>query len=118
SDASHIRVRSNLNKFDTSASQASRNGVVDPGEDVKYFVNVAGNTDYLVRYDINGPAGNQKTVLANRLDSLRIHYFSQKVIYGTSGCDITGPSSSEVTPAAASYVVIAVCVQLPAVGNS
>jgi Tfp pilus assembly protein PilW len=116
SDASHIRIRSNLNRYDTTASQASRDGVIDAGEDVKYFVNIAGNTDYLVRYDVNASAGRQKTVLANRLDSLRLHYFAQKVTYGTNGCDITGASSAEVAPASAGYIVISVCVQLPAVG--
>ena len=117
SDSSHIRVRSNLNKFDASATQQSRDGVIDPGEDVKYFVNVAGNTDYLVRYDVNATPANQKTVLANRLDSLRIHYFDQKVTYTTSGCDISAPSNGEVGPGAARYIVIAVCVLLPAVGT-
>jgi Tfp pilus assembly protein PilW len=117
SDSSHIRVRSNLNKFDSTATQASRDGVIDPGEDLKFFVNVADQTDYLVRYDANGAAGNQKTVLANRLDSLRIHYFGDKVTYTTSDCDISAPSSGEVGPAAARYIVIAVCVQLPEVGS-
>lgn len=118
SDASHIRIRSNLNKYDTTVSQASRDGVIDAGEDIKYFVNIAGNTDYLVRYDVNAAAGRQKTVLANRLDSLRIHYYAQKVTYGTTGCDISGASSAEVAPASAGYIVIAVCVQLAAVGTS
>jgi prepilin-type N-terminal cleavage/methylation domain-containing protein len=117
SDSSHIRVRSNLNKFDPSATQQSRDNVVDPGEDIKYFVNVAGNTDYLVRYDVNAPPESQKTVLANRLDSLRIHYFGQRVTYTTNACDISAPSSGEVDPASARYVVIAVCVLLPAVGT-
>jgi Tfp pilus assembly protein PilW len=114
SDSSHIRVRSNLNKFDALATQQSRDGVVDAGEDVKYFVNVADNTDYLVRYDVNS---NQRTVLANRLDSLRIHYFGQRVTYTTTGCDISAASSGEVDPGSARYIVIAVCVLLPAVGT-
>jgi Tfp pilus assembly protein PilW len=114
SDASHIRVRANLNALDTSASSASRAGVVDAGEDVKYLVNDASNTDYLVRYDAY--ATNKTTVLANRLDSLRIHYFSQKVTYTTLDCDIANPTSTEVSPSVASYIVLAVCVRLPAVG--
>jgi Tfp pilus assembly protein PilW len=114
SDSTHIRVRSNLNALDTTASTDSRNNVMDAGEDVKYLVNEASNTDYLVRYD--NYATNKTTVLANRLDSLRIHYFSGKVTYTTSDCDITGASASEVTPAAAGYIVLAVCVRLPAVG--
>ena len=116
SDASHIRIRSNLNRFDAFATSASRNGVIDASEDVKYFVNTASGTDYLVRYDANT---GSKTVLANRLDSLRIHYFSQSVTYDTNGtpaCDYSNPSSGEVSPDAARYIVIAICVQLPAFG--
>src|SRR5215813_12976350 len=116
SDATHLRIRSNLNRYDTTASAASRNGVIDPGEDLKYFVNGASNTDYLVRYDANA-TGNKNTVLANKLDSLNIHYFAQRVSYSTSGCDISSPSAGEVNPAAAAYVVIAVCVQIPASGS-
>jgi Tfp pilus assembly protein PilW len=116
SDSTHIRVRSNLNKFDALATPGSRDGVVDAGEDLKFFVNAAGNTDYLVRYDVNATS-NQKTVLANRLDSLRIHYFGQKVTYTTADCDISAPSSAEVDPGSARYIVIAVCVLLPAVGT-
>ena len=116
SDASHIRIRSNLNRFDATATSNSRNGVIDASEDVKYFVNTASGTDYLVRYDANTGG---KTVLANRLDSLTIHYFSQRVTYvtnGTPACDFSSPSSGEVSPDAARYIVIAICVQLPAFG--
>ena len=49
SGATSIRIRSNLNKYDASASSASRADVIDPGEDLKYFINVAANTNYLVR---------------------------------------------------------------------
>lgn len=115
SDATSIRIRSNLNKYDTTASAASRSNVVDPGEDLKYFVNVANNTDYLVRHDEFG-TGVKTTVLANRMDSLRLHYFATNVTYGTADCDITGASAAEVNPALAKYVVIALCVRLPAVG--
>ncbi|MFS8084352.1 MAG: hypothetical protein ACMG6H_01885, partial [Acidobacteriota bacterium] len=72
------------------------------------------------RYDTYGGGS---TVLANRLDSLHIHYFAGKVTYSTvvqanglPGCDITGTSLSEVNPTVATYVVIAVCVAQPAVG--
>jgi len=116
SDATHLRIRSNLNKYDTTASAASRTGVIDAGEDLKYFVNGATNTDYLVRYDANA-SGNKNTVLANKLDSLQIHYFASRVTYSTLACDISGPSSAEVSPSLASYVVIAVCVQIPASGT-
>jgi type II secretory pathway pseudopilin PulG len=117
SDSSSIRIRSNLNKYDSAALAESQEGVIDPGEDIKYFVNAAEKTNYLVRYDINNPDKKaQKTVLANRLDSLKIHYFAQQVSYSTSGCDIKDPSSAPVAPEAARYVVIAVCVELQEYG--
>ncbi len=116
SNATSIRIRSNLNKYDTTASDASRTGVIDPGEDIKYFVNTANNTDYLVRLDLNA-TGNKTTVLANRVDQIRIHYFAQKTTYTTTDCDISGASSGEVDPSLAAYVVIAVCVRIPASGS-
>lgn len=118
---SMIRIRSNANRFETSASTAARNGIgvngEDAGEDVKFFIHQASNTNLLARHDEYAQAGGAVTVLSNRLDSLRMHYYGQKVTYGTSGCDITGASASEVTPSAARYVVIAVCVQLDQVGS-
>ena len=119
SDATHLRIRSNLNRYDNTANTASRGGVIDAAEDLKYFVNDADQTDYLVRHDVNL---NQRTVLANRLSSLRFHYFAQKVTYDTgnttaTNCDISNASSAEVSPDAARYIVIAVCVTLPAVGT-
>lgn len=117
---STIRIRSNLNKFDSSVSAAARTGIGtvgdDAGEDVKYFVYPASNTNLLARYDAYKDAGGSSTVLANRLDSLHIHYFAGKVTYSTAGCDITGASLGEVSPSAATYVVIAVCVRQNAVG--
>src|SRR5437870_299588 len=81
---STIRIRSNLNKFKelnddgTTVSIAARNGIgqvpEDAGEDVKYFVYPAETTTLLARYDAYAPAGSKSTVLANRLDSLHIHY--------------------------------------------
>jgi len=81
---------------------------------------------YIVRYEKNGT--NQTTVLANRIDSLIFRYYDEKVTYDTtinvSGqCDITnvrnsaGIAESEVSPAAAKFIVIAVGVTLPAVGT-
>jgi prepilin-type N-terminal cleavage/methylation domain-containing protein len=123
---STLRIRSNLNRFNTagnpwytgsSVSSGAQNGISqaneDAGEDVKYFVYDAGNTNLLARYDAYGGGS---TVLANRLDSLHIHYFAQKVTYGTTGCDISGVSNGEVDPSVAKYVVIAVCVAQSAVG--
>jgi len=118
---SMIRFRANTNKFDESVSTAARNGIgvigEDAGEDVKYFVYQAEKTNLLARHDEYAKAGGSATVLANRLDNLHLHYYDQMVTYSTSGCDLTGASASEVSPSAAKYVVIAVCVQLDAVGK-
>lgn len=117
---STVRVRANLNKFDSTVSSAARTsvGVVDEdaGEDVKYYLYPTQNTNLLARYDAYDGVGGNATVLANRLDSLRVHYFAQKVTYSTAGCDITGASAAEVGAASAQYLVIATCVQQPAVG--
>jgi Tfp pilus assembly protein PilW len=120
SDSSHIRIRSNLNKYDTT-SPGARNAATDAGEDVQYYVNPGDETDYLVRYDVNA---NRKTVLANRLSGLRVHYFTQRVTYdttadanGVTNCDVSNFSSGEVAPNLARYLVIAVCVRIPAFGT-
>lgn len=119
---STIRIRGNLNKFDTSASSAARNGIgvtdEDAGEDLKYFLYPDDNRRLLARYDLYDGAGGASTVLANRLDGLHIHYFAQNVTYSTADCDITGASAGEVTPDNAKYLVIAVCVQQEAVGTA
>jgi Tfp pilus assembly protein PilW len=118
SGLNEIRVRSNLNRYDydVSVTDESRNNVQDPGEDITYFINSADNTMYLARHD---KFGTGSTVLANRIDSMNIHYFDQKVTYTAppSGSDITGASLTEVSPANAKYIVIAVSVTLDAVGN-
>jgi hypothetical protein len=84
---------------------------------VKYFIYPTQNTTLLARYDAYADGGPASTVLANRLDAMHVHYFAQKVTYNTSGCDITGASLAEVTPDAAQYVVIAVCVRQSATGK-
>jgi len=118
---STLRVRANLNKFDSSVSTTAQNGIgvvdEDAQEDVKYFLYPAGNTNLLARYDRYDGAGGTSTVLANRLDSLHVHYFAQKVSYTTADCDITGASAGEVGVASAQYLVIAACVQEAAVGT-
>jgi prepilin-type N-terminal cleavage/methylation domain-containing protein len=120
SDSSHLRIRANLNKYDPT-SLGARNAATDAGEDLLYYVRPDDETDYLVRYDINA---NRKTVLANRLSALRVHYFSQRVTYdttadanGVTNCDVSNFSSGEVAPNLASYLVIAVCVRIPAFGT-
>jgi len=133
---STIRIRANLNRYALCecpecpcASSDARNGIgitgEDSGEDVKFFIHPAGETTLLARYDPYAPGGSESTVVANRLDRLRIHYFAQRVTYTTPNCgssqaanccDIENPSAAEVLPLAARYVVIAVCVQQGATG--
>ena len=119
---STIRVRANLNRYDTAAPETARNGIGEPGwdsgEDVKYFIHPAGTTTLLARYDPYAQAGAGSTVVANRLDKMRVHYFAQRVTYNTNNerCEIRDLSQLEVAPAAARYVVIAVCVQQRATG--
>jgi type II secretory pathway pseudopilin PulG len=120
-----IRVRSNLNKFNAAVSADARKGIglglpgEDQGEDVKYFRNLAVGTQYLARWDEYTANTFKGTVLANRIDSLQIHYFGQAVTYNANlgDTDISSPSSTEVLPAAAKYVVIALSVTLDRVGT-
>ena len=118
SGVNKIRIRSNLNRYDydASVSDASRSNVQDSGEDITYFINLADNTKYLARHD---EYGNGSTVLANRIDSMNIHYFDQKVSYTApmAGSDITNVSAAEVTPGNAKYIVIAISVTLDQVGT-
>jgi len=117
SGLNEIRVRSNLNKFDFDplVSPESRLNLQDPGEDITYFLNEADNTKYLARHD---KYGTRSTVLANRIDSMNIHYFGQKVSYTAppGGSDITN-FPAEVAPENSKYIVIAVSVTLDAVGQ-
>ena len=112
-----IRIRANINKFDFSAdvTDQMRNNIMDDEEDITYFINEADNTKYLARHD---RFGNGSTVLANRIDSMNIHYFDQKVTYTAppGGSDIINASDDEVTPANAKYIVIAISVTLDQVG--
>lgn len=129
SGAATIRIRSNLNKYNTAVSADARNGIglpgalagEDQGEDVKYFLNtpLTVDTKYLARWDEYTANKSKGTVLANRIDSLQIHYFGQAVTYtvNPADTDISSPSSPEVLPDAAKYVVIAVSVTLDRVGT-
>jgi Tfp pilus assembly protein PilW len=113
SSSSAIRIRSNLNAFD---SQTTSNSISDRNEDVKYSLYSAGSDSYIVRLDIG--TQNQTTVLANRVDTLNIRYFAAKVAYTASGsdCDIATTSSQVTLKSDAKYIVISVCVELPARG--
>jgi prepilin-type N-terminal cleavage/methylation domain-containing protein len=114
STSSSIRVRANLNAFE---GQTSSNSVTDSDEDVKYVLYSSGGDSYIIRLDVN--TGARTTILANRVDSLVIRYYSDRIDYTQANCDIT-PSggATEVTAKSdAKFVVIALCVQLPAVGT-
>ena len=116
-DDKSIRVLANLNKY----TGETDNGVTEDGEDVKFFL--ADNTQYLVRYDANAEDGLQTTVLANRVYSLNVYYYSQRVDYTTGTCDapiVTAAGVNRLTDANianATYVVLALCVDLPAEGT-
>ena len=118
SSLNEIRVRANLNRYDydPSVTDDSRDNVKDANEDITYFINTADNTMYLARHD---QFGTGSTVLANRIDGMNIHYFDQKVTYTAppGGSDITGVSATEVNPAGAKYIVIAISVTLDAIGT-
>lgn len=122
-----IRVVSNLNgRPDASDPSLTDTDVSDADEDLKFlmYVDNALEQRYIVRFERN--AGNQTTVLANRVDSLVIRYYDEKVTYSTTLidglADITDVRNSsnttelEVSPAKAKYIVITVGVTLPAVG--
>ena len=106
-----IRVRANLNAY---SGAGFNDRTIDPDEDVKYYVYTDASAKVIARYD---PNTSTIAPLANRIDSLRIRYYAEKVNYQTSDCDITVSGVTEVAPNAAGYVVLTVCVQLPAVGR-
>jgi prepilin-type N-terminal cleavage/methylation domain-containing protein len=121
-----IRVRANLNKFDSNATVAARDGIgvngQDAGEDIKYFVLPTADTSYLARYDrYAGPA----TVLANRIDTFRVQFYDERVTYTTGTCEAplsnvknrTGAAEAQVSPSQAKYIVLAICVKMDAVGK-
>jgi len=116
SDRRFIRVRANLNAFEF---QSTSNSVSDRNEDVKYslYTTATGTDSYIVRLDIG--TQNQTTVLANRVDALNIRYFPAKVDYTATGndCDIVTNSTEVTQKSDAKYIVISVCVQLPARGS-
>src|SRR5215213_8964055 len=112
SNENAIRVRANLNAFD---SQTSSNSISDRNEDVKYSLYTTGDESYIVRLDIG--TQNQTTVLANRVDSLRIRYYPAKINYTLgSNCDISTVSSEVTQKSDTKYIVISVCVELTARG--
>lgn len=121
SNNTQIRILSNADHY---TGGATPNAPTSADEDViEYFVNDAVNSQrYVVHYDVNT---DTTTIMANRIDSFIIRYYNQKVVYttDTKNCDITnvtdgaGTNVGEVPPAQATFVVLSICVQLPAVGT-
>lgn len=119
SGLSSIRVRANLNAASGETTSASAS---DRDEDVKYLVFTESGNSYIVRLDVNSAA--QEMVLANRVDALKFRYYADKVTYQASNCDITNVLDSYGNPvgevaqkSGARYVVLSICVNLPAVST-
>jgi len=113
SGLSSIRVRANLNAFD---GQTTSNSISDRNEDVKYSLYTTATDSYIVRLDIG--TQNQTTVLANRVDALIFRYYPARVNYTTSSsdCNISTASPEVTLKSDTKYMVISVCVELPARG--
>ena len=120
SSRTKLRIRANLNRFmvdDPTITDTQRATAQDALEDITYFLNEADQAKYLARHDLYGTGS---TVLANRIDSMNIYYFDQKVTYTAAPGDdeITNMSAAEVTDkSTAKYIVIAVSVTLDQVGT-
>ncbi len=118
SNLTSIRIRSNLNAFSaTGSTDAVTN---DEHEDVKYRLIDDANGKYLIRQNIQPSLST--AVFANPVDDLKIRYFNQKVAWTTTdmnSCDITLPAGAaeESNKTLVTYVVISVCVNLPAAGT-
>src|SRR5262245_42434269 len=114
-----IRVRANLN---AASGETTSNAASDRDEDVKYLLYTESNNSYIVRLDVNSAASEM--VLANRVDAIKFRYYADKVTYTASNCDITDVRDSFGNPvgevaqkAGAKYVVLSICVNLPAVST-
>lgn len=114
-----IRVRANLNAFEGKATSPF---VTDRNEDVKYSLWTVEGASYIVRLDIG--TQNQTTVLANRVDSLKIRYYPSKISYtmapavgGVPSCDISTNAVEVTQKSDAKYLVMSICVELPERGQ-
>ena len=114
-----IRVRANLNAASGETTSASAS---DRDEDVKYLLFTESGNSYIVRLDVNSAA--QEMVLANRVDALKFRYYADRVTYQASNCDITNvrdqygnPVGEVAQKSGAGYVVLSICVHLPAVSS-
>jgi type II secretory pathway pseudopilin PulG len=118
-DNASIRVLADLDRYNGAPDY----DVTDAGEDIKFFLTP--NTSYLVRYDPNNPNPLlQTTILAQSVNTLSVLLFNGRVNYtpGTT-CNTPVILPAGVAPLAnanivnASYVVVAICVSLPAYGT-
>jgi Tfp pilus assembly protein PilW len=128
SNSTAIRVVTNSDRFSTAAG-STPDSPASQDEDVVYrwVSDPANNQSYIMRYDVNS-AISGTTVLANRIDSFVIRYYNQRVTYQAGTCqqgvnpatvlNAGGAVQAEVAPALATYVVVAVCVDLPQVGTA
>jgi len=114
-----IRVRANLN---ASSGETTSNSATDRDEDIKYFLYTENGSSYIVRLDVN--TSGQQMILANRVDALKFRYYADKVTYTADNCDITNvldaygnPVGEVAQKPGAKYVVMTICVQLPAVSS-
>jgi len=114
-----IRIRANLN---ASAGETTSNSATDRDEDIKYFLYTENGSSYIVRLDVNTSA--QQMILANRVDALKFRYYADKVTYTSDNCDISNvldafgnPAGEVAQKAGAKYVVLTICVNLPAIGS-
>jgi type II secretory pathway pseudopilin PulG len=120
SDASSIRIRSNLDAFSGTESAAS---LAQPDEDVEYFLHKTDTDENstrgeLMRYDVNL---QQSRLLVANVDDFEIYYFNQKVDYTldpTGGIIVTTPGVTEVNDqTSVTYIVITLMFTLDAVGQ-
>lgn len=114
-----IRVRANLN---AAAGETTSGTASDRDEDIKYLLYTDSSESYIVRLDVNSAA--QEMVLANRVDALKFRYYADKVTYQASNCDISNVRDSYGNPvtevaqkSGAKYIVLSICVNLPAVST-
>jgi prepilin-type N-terminal cleavage/methylation domain-containing protein len=119
SSVTSIRVRANLN---AASGETTSGSTTDRDEDIKYLLYTDTTYSYIVRLDVNTAA--QEMILANRVDALAIRYYADKVYYTSANCDISnvqdaaGNTVSEVAQkSSAKYIVVSLCVTLPAVST-
>lgn len=112
SGQSVLRVRANLNAFE---GQLSSSATSDQNEDIRYRLVTTGGNSYIERLDVN--TGARSTVLANRVDQFRVRYFADKISYTPGNCDITTTATEVTDKTLTRYLVIIICVDLPARGT-